>query len=446
MLHYYSVPHKIRAAAFYEAARLGLEERLPEVPEMLPALICRHAEGLQEQEGINVPALSQGLAWTALGCEPDGTVTPDTAATISIIPGACRGGDHATCSCNDVCVVGALQRDANGVATIDQERCVRCGLCVPACPVGAITDKAEISQTIAMLKDGRGPVYAILAPAFAGQFGAPPQRVKGVLKALGFTDVYEVALAADIITLQEAAEFKERMESEEPFMITSCCCPSFIRLVEKYRPRVGHLVSTSVSPMIAMGRLLKARQPDARVIFIGPCIAKKTEAKRPELADAIEVVLTFEETLPMLKAAGLDPATRADLEIPIEDASYGGRTYAYSGGVSGAIEKTVHHLYPELEFQAVHGNGIGECNKLLKMAEKGELEGNFMEGMACPGGCVGGPGNLVKTDYGREAVKAFAEQSRTADASKNPLAVELYQKVAPKVKLTSPKKPKQVSA
>lgn len=446
MLHYHSTPHKIRAATFYEVARLGLEGRLSESLDELPALICRHMKKHQELEGINLSALSRGLAWTALGHEPDGTVTPETKATVSIIPGACRGGDHSACTCNDVCVVGALQRGTDGVANIDQERCVRCGLCVPACPAGAISDKAEISQTITMLKDGRGPVYAILAPAFVGQFGGPPGRVKGALRALGFTDVYEVALAADVISLQEVGEFKERMQSEEPFMITSCCCPSFLRLVEKYRPRVGHLVSTSVSPMIALGRMLKAREPNVRVVFIGPCIAKKSESMRPELADAVEVVLTFEEALPMLKAAGLDPATRADLEASIEDASFGGRSYAYTGGVSAAIAKTLNRLHPDLGFRAVQGNGIAECNKLLKMAEKGEIEGNFMEGMACPGGCIGGPANLVKTDYGRKAVRVFAERSRAVEASSNPLAGQFYEQLAPKVKLTSPKKPRPVSA
>ncbi|NLW06670.1 MAG: 4Fe-4S binding protein, partial [Clostridia bacterium] len=249
MLHYHIAPHKIRAAAFYEIASLGLAGRLAEAPEVLPGLIEQHAGQFGEQEGFNLAALSQGLAWTAQGYEPDGSLTPDTASTVSVIPGACRGNAHEKCACSEVCVVGALQRNADGVVTIEQERCVRCGLCVPACPAGAITDKAEIRQTITMIKDGKGPVYAILAPAFAGQFGAPPERVKGALRAFGFSEVYEVALAADVITLQEAEEFKERMQSEEPFMITSCCCPSFLRLVEKYRTRVGHLVSTSVSPM-----------------------------------------------------------------------------------------------------------------------------------------------------------------------------------------------------
>jgi iron only hydrogenase large subunit-like protein len=446
MLHYHTAPRVIRAAAFYEIASLGLAGRLPEAPEVVAELIGRHAGQVQERENLNLPALSRGLAWTVQGYEPDGSFTPETVSTVSVIPGACRGNEHETCACSEVCVVGAIQRDADGVATIDQERCVRCGRCIPACPVGAITDKAEIRQTITMIKDGNKPVYAILAPAFAGQFGAPPERVKGVLRAFGFSEVYEVALAADIMTLQEAEEFNERMQSEEPFMITSCCCPAFLRLVEKYRSRVGHLVSTSVSPMIALGRLLKAREPEARVVFIGPCIAKKSEAKRPELADAVEVVLTFEETLPMLKAAGLEPASRDDLVVPVEDASFGGRAYAYTGGVSGAIKKTINRLYPELEVRAVQGNGIGECNKLLKMAERGELEGNFMEGMACPGGCVGGPANLVKTDYGRETVRAFAEQSRSDDASSNPLARQFFEELAPRVKLTSAKKPKRVSA
>jgi len=340
--------------------------------------------------------------------------------------------DNCSCSpgeqhCASVCVVDAIGRDSNGKTKILDERCVDCGLCVEACDAGAIVEKAQCRELAKMMSTRQAhPLYAILAPAFAGQFGATVSdaSVKGWLRRLGFTDVYEVALAADILTTVEADEFIARSRQDGRFMITSCCCPAFIKLVEKHRPKVAHLVSEAVSPMIALGRLLKSREPHCRVVFIGPCLAKRAESRRPELRDAVDAVLTFKEIEELLGLAGIDTTARLAYTSPLCDASRDGRRYAHTGGVTEAIRNAVRQKAPELAIKSLIGNGLKQCNEILSQIEAGKVDGNFMEGMGCPGGCVGGPGTLVAVDDGARIVKSYAYQARMSRARDNELAQE----------------------
>ena len=259
----------------------------------------------------------------------------------------CQTSDHHPCT--DVCPTGAISC-FDGTHYIDRNLCVECGRCVNTCISGAILARSELAQVATMLKDSSiNPVYAIIAPSFVGQFGrdVTPGILKSALRAMGFTEVYEVALAADITTLFEAEEFRQRMEQGKKFMITSCCCPAFIKFIEKIRPKVANLVSPTVSPMIAMGKMLKEREKEARVVFIGPCIAKKNEAKRPDLAPAVDCVLTYKETKALLEAAEI----RLDGSLghmEMEDASHDGRIYAHTGGVTEAIVRAVKSLNPIL--------------------------------------------------------------------------------------------------
>ncbi|MEW6244665.1 MAG: [Fe-Fe] hydrogenase large subunit C-terminal domain-containing protein [Bacillota bacterium] len=345
----------------------------------------------------------------------------DTPPLVRVFDEYCRECTELDKPCVQHCPTGALTAGPDGRHRIDHELCAECGFCVDSCIAGALVIRSELARVAAMLlQEDRLPVYAILAPSFAGQFGqqAVPSFVKAALKRLGFTDVYEVAMAADVITMQEAREFVGRMRRGERFMITSCCCPAFIKLVEKVRPKVAHLVSPSVSPMIAMGRMLKAREPDCRVVFIGPCMAKKSEARLPDLQPAVDCVLTFKETSALFESAGL-PLTGELGEEDMADASHDGRSYAFSGGVTAAITRAVKDIAPDLEIRAVKGDGLKECNRLLHQLEEGLLHGNFMEGMGCPGGCVGGPGRNISVEEGREHVRAFAEQAAIAKSSQN---------------------------
>jgi len=358
---------------------------------------------------------------------------------ISVIDKACKGYQDE-CACIKACETEALsQSDEDGKPVIDINKCLSCGLCVVACPEGAITDKAEIAQTINLIKKHKR-VYAILAPAFSGQFGpdVSEEQIKSALLMLGFYDVVEVALGADMITVKEANEFIKRMQRGDKFMITSCCCPPFVRLAKGFKPKIAGMVSDSVSPMIATARFIKAEDQNAKVVFIGPCIAKKTEAKLPELKDAVDCVLTFEELAAIFEAYRLEP-DKIQVEMPLNDASHDGRIYAHTGGVSTAIGASIKSLNPDLEVKICHGNGIKECRQILDAIEEGKLEANFVEGMACIGGCVGGPGKLVDHKVGAAAVDKFAAKSKVKEAISNEAATILVKKYRDKVDLDSPK-------
>jgi iron only hydrogenase large subunit-like protein len=328
--------------------------------------------------------------------------------------------------CVHACPTGAITYDRHGKGSINTALCVECGWCVDTCISGVIIARSEFAQVATMLLQSKvNPVYAILAPSFVGQFGpgVTPEILKAALKALGFSGVYEVAMAADIVVLEEAREFCERMKSREKFMITSCCCPAFIKLVEKVRPKVAHLISPSLSPMIIMGKMLKEREEECRVVFIGPCIAKKAEAKRPDLQPAVDCVLTFKETKALLEAAELSlDGSLGQREM--EDASHDGRIFAHTGGVSEAIHRAVQRRAPDLEFRPVKGNGLKQCSELLKQLEEGRLDANFMEGMGCPEGCVGGPGTNIKAAEAAVLVREFADRAPKQQSDDNIFALQ----------------------
>ncbi|NLJ86705.1 MAG: 4Fe-4S binding protein [Firmicutes bacterium] len=352
----------------------------------------------------------------------------------------CRACDDGRQRCSHVCPTDALVHSDEGI-TINWDRCIECGLCVDACILGAIVARSDFARVAYLLmRSDEQPVYAILAPAFVGQFGldVTPTKLKGALLQLGFHGVYEVAMTADIITTQEAEELVERFHKGEQFMITSCCCPAFMRLVEKTKPKLVELVSHSVSPMIALGRLLKAKE-DCTVVFIGPCVAKKAEAQRPDLKGAIDSVLTFREAAALFEAAKVDLASIGE-ETTMEDASHDGRIYARTEGVTAAITRAVNRIDPSLNIEAVHGDGIRECMTLLKLVEQGKLAANFMEGMACAGGCVGGPGTIISAKEGREHVNEFAQTSTALAAPDNDKAEKWLLEYGPEVDFTTGRK------
>ena len=357
--------------------------------------------------------------WRPIVAQRIDLLLAEESALFSHMQDVCRACEDGRRRCTHVCPIDAI-RHADGVTTIDWERCIECGLCVDACISGAIVARSDFARVAYLLmRSNEQPVYAILAPAFVGQFGTDvtPTKLKGALLQLGFSGVYEVAMAADIITSQEAEELVERFHRGEQFMITSCCCPAFMRLVEKTKPALVELVSHSVSPMIALGRLLKARE-DCQVVFVGPCVAKKAEAQRPELKDAIDCVLTFKEAAALFEAAAVDLVSIGQ-ETEVEDASHDGRIYARTEGVTTAITRGVNRIDPSIAVNAVHGDGIKECMTLLKLVEQGKLAANFMEGMGCVGGCVGGPGTIIATNEGREYVNAFAKNAPASVALDN---------------------------
>ena len=293
-------------------------------------------------------------------------------------------------------------------ATIDNDRCLSCGSCVYQCPFGAIMDKSYILDAISMLKAAgkNHPLFAVVAPAVASQFDSVTVgQIFAGLKALGFTHVVETALGADMVARQEARELLEKG------FLTTSCCPAFVSFVQKEFPQLAGNVSTTPSPMAMIGRYIKEHCPQAKVVFIGPCITKKAEAQKPEVKPCIDCVLTFEELEALFDSRELDLASLEDL--PVEDASPFGRTFARSGGVTGAVRQALAELGADgFEFKPVVCNGIEECRTALLKAARGKLDGNFIEGMHCVGGCVNGSGCLSHISNKSISVDRFGAAAR----------------------------------
>jgi [FeFe] hydrogenase (group B1/B3) len=297
--------------------------------------------------------------------------------------------------CRKACNAGALSIDENKKVVIDNEKCIQCGACVYQCPFGAIMDKSFIVEVIELLKEAKENkdihVYAVIAPAISSQFtyAKIEQVIKGI-KKLGFHDVVEVALGADIVAYHEAKEFAENVD--EKGVITTSCCPAFVSYIEKNYPELKDNISNTVSPMIAISRLIKHLDDKAKIVFIGPCTAKKMEIQRSEVKGDTDIVITFEELAAMLDAAEID--LKDCEEGVLNNASFFGRIFARSGGVTDAIKHVVEEENIDVDFKPVICDGLDECDKALKIAKVKRLNGNFIEGMACKGGCIGGAASL----------------------------------------------------
>lgn len=313
--------------------------------------------------------------------------------------------------CSVACGIKAIESDEYGRAVINQEKCLSCGMCMVSCPFGAIADKSQIFQLIRCMKNG-GEVVAEIAPAYAGQFGkeATPDKIYAALLKLGFSQVYEVALGADIGAVTEAHDYVYHVKTgEKPFLLTSCC-PAWSMLAKKQFPEIIDSVSKELTPMVATARSIKKEHPNAKVVFIGPCAAKKLEAMRKTVRSDVDFVITFEELDAMFEARGIDPKT-IESQGHLHDATAAGRGYAVSGGVSKAIENCIHEYYPDVEVQIEHVEGLDECKKVLMLAKAGRKNGYLIEGMGCPGGCVAGAGTLIPVPNAKKEVQQIVTDS-----------------------------------
>lgn len=330
---------------------------------------------------------------------------------------------HKIRPCAQACGINAISSDEFGRAHIDNEKCVACGQCMSACPFGAIADKSQIFQLIQAIKQG-DKVVATVAPAIAGQFGpkANLAKIKTALKKLGFADVYEVAEGADMGCIAEAHHYVHEVATGKlPFLFTSCC-PAWATLTKKHFPDLAPEVSQELTPMVATARKIKEKDDAARVVFIGPCAAKKLEASRSDLRSFVDFVLTFEELNGMFAAKNIDPAA-CEEDTLNTDASGAGRGYAVAGGVAAAIEKCINEYFPDTEVKIQHAESLAECRKMLMLARTGKLNGYMIEGMGCPGGCVAGAGTIrpiqratsLIAGYKKEAPLQSATQSQFAE-------------------------------
>ncbi|MCQ2555669.1 MAG: 4Fe-4S dicluster domain-containing protein, partial [Clostridia bacterium] len=293
--------------------------------------------------------------------------------------------------CEIACGLGAIRADENGIAVINPEKCVSCGQCLVSCPFGAIVDKGQIYQTIQAIKEGE-PVVAIIAPSAVGQFGSEVtyRNIRAAFKALGFYDVEEVAVGADLCTLQEAEDFLKEVPDVIPFMGTSCC-PSWAKMVRNEFPEQAKCISMALTPMVLTARLIKTKMPEAKICFIGPCASKKLEASRETVKSYVDFVLTYEEVQGMFDAKEIDFRSLPE-DAPLDSASGDGRGFATSGGVAQAVVNLIKEKDPEREVNVVSAEGLDNCKKLMLMAKAGRYNGFLLEGMACPGGCIGGAG------------------------------------------------------
>lgn len=325
--------------------------------------------------------------------------------------------------CKKSCPTGALNYDPNDLsAKINESKCVNCGACMSACPFGAIEDKSSIVKVVYELMNKEN-IYAIVAPAITGAFGLKTTygQVKNAIKALGFKDMKEVACGADAVTVHESIEFVERMKKGDCYM-TNSCCPGFLSYIEKIMPDQVERISGTVSPMVATGRYVKAKDKDAKVVFIGPCTAKKNEAIIDSIKDAVDYVLTFEELVALFDAFEVDPSSCED--ITVEDGSIFGRGFAMAGGLTAAIESYVKEKGIEVNFNSVKVSGGAEIKKTLIMAKAQKLQGNFIEGMMCEGGCINGTAKIVPVMKAKIPFTKINQQSTIKSVSANKVLEE----------------------
>lgn len=294
--------------------------------------------------------------------------------------------------CKRSCPVDAISMDENDIVVIDENKCISCGQCIVSCPFGAISDKSFMVDIIKLINGG-AKVYAMVAPAIEGQFGADVNvgMIRSAIKDLGFEDMYEVSLGADFVSKNEAEELEEAVK--EGKKMTTSCCPAFVNMIKKHFPQVLENMSSTVSPMTATGRLIKAMDPEAVCVFIGPCIAKKGEVIDSITFGGADYAMTYEELASMFEAKEIDPA---NYEETLQQGSKYGKNYSISGGVTAAVLQTFKERNEDVEVKVNRCSGALECKKALMLLKIGKLPEDFIEGMACVGGCVNGPAMINK--------------------------------------------------
>lgn len=334
-------------------------------------------------------------------------------------------------ACQKSCIFDAIETGKEGELFINPSRCEGCAACIDACKSNHLAASKDVLPAMRAVRNASGPVYLMIAPAFSGQFRGhvTAGKLRSACKALGFTGMVEVALFADILTLKEALEFERHVREPGDFQLTSCCCPVWIAMIRKrYHELLPH-VPGAVSPMVACGRFLKRIHPDAVTIFAGPCLAKKKEAKEPDIADAVDYVLTFQEMQDIFDAAEISLEELPEEEI--EHASKAGRLYARTGGVSQAVEEMVRQLSPDgkIGVRCEQANGTKECMEMMRRIQNKETDANFFEGMGCVGGCVGGPKAIIDSEKGKRYVDEYAKNSIYQTPLENPYVRKLLEEL-----------------
>ena len=348
-----------------------------------------------------------------------------------ISAGSCDCAPEHRAVCAARCPFDAMHVGEDGNMVIDSEKCVGCADCIDGCAREKLKASTDILPALKAVRSSKGLAYALVAPAFLGQFSeaVTPGKLRSALKAVGFDGMIEVALFADILTLKEALEFDRNIHTEADYQLTSCCCPMWIAMIRKiYHDLMPH-VPGSVSPMVACARTVKTLYPDALTVFIGPCLAKKAEAREKDLQGAVDYVLTFSEMQGIFELLGIDPARMEESDK--DHSSRAGRIYARSGGVSEAVKDTVERLSPDrkITIRTRQADGIPACRAMMNDILAGNGGGNFYEGMGCRGGCVGGPRAVTPAEEGRKAVNVYGDAALYHTPAENPYVMELLKRL-----------------
>ncbi len=310
--------------------------------------------------------------------------------------------------CQLACKVKAITINEDNAASIDKSKCIQCGACVYQCPFGAISDKSYILNVIDLIKrsekNQKYKVYAMVAPSISSQFSyAKLGQVITGLKALGFFTVIEAALGADMVAAAESRELAEKG------FLTSSCCPAFVQYVKSAFPQLLPYVSHNLSPMATLAKYIKETTPGAKVVFIGPCTAKKAEAQLETVKDYVDAVMTFEELQALFDSRDMEITTLE--EDVLDNASYFGRIFARSGGLSDAVVQGLKEQNIEFDLKALPCDGIEACRMALLKKSKNALDANFIEGMACIGGCIGGAGCLTHGAKDKAQVDKYGHEA-----------------------------------
>lgn len=311
--------------------------------------------------------------------------------------------------CETACKVNAIKMGEDKEAYIDNGKCISCGACVYQCPFGAISDKSYILNVIDFIRKSQNnqkfKVYAMVAPSIASQFNfAKLGQVVSGLKQLGFYTVVEAALGADMVAKEEASELLEKG------FLTSSCCPAFVSFIEKDFPNLTQYISHNESPMITMAKYIKNLDPTSKIVFIGPCIAKKSEMQKKDNKNFIDSVITFEELQALFDSKNIDITTLN--EDILDNASYFGRIFARSGGLTDAVIQVLKEQNIEdFIFKPCICDGIEQCKIALLKKSKNMLDANFIEGMVCDGGCIGGAGCLTHGNKNRAEIDKYGKEA-----------------------------------
>ena len=373
---------------------------------------CRKCMGKACQNSCNFGAISMGA--------DHAYIDPSKCKECGKCAQACpyNAIAHLERPCKKVCPVDAITYDEYGICVIDEEKCIQCGACIHSCPFGAIGTKTFMVDIIKLIKAGK-KVVAMVAPATEGQFGGniTMGSWKTALKKAGFADMVEVGLGGDMTAAYEAEEWAEAYKQGKK--MTTSCCPAFVNMIQKHFPMLLENMSTTVSPMCAVSRMLKSQDPDVITVFIGPCIAKKSEALDLNIKDNADYVLTFGEVRAMMRAKGVELEPE---EYDYQESSVFGKRFGNGGGVTEAVLQCLKETGENTDIKVARCSGIAECKKALTLLKIGRLPEDFIEGMICEGGCVGGPSKHkteMEAKKDRDALIKQADDRKVLDNLKN---------------------------